>query len=433
MYELEMNVGPFREFQSVCLQQSSKCTVEGLVPNTKYLMRARVREPWGISAWSFPTAGQTLSTTPDAPSPIQVQWLNDQQVELTWKPPKNNGGALIAFQVFGARVPNVVRKYTKQAVTTYTPTEPFRAGPTDGLPNYIMSKALPVEDYPSAHHGMMLDFADEEDDDIWYDEDKDDQDWATTRTVIEPNLLSPEAVATVKSLPEPDLPGYLAEDMEARKVFVAQELADDEIGADFTEEFLTDLGNVTTLTYTWDVPVKHSPGLYVVRVRALNKYGMGKMSPIYRFYASTGSAAMPPDEPQPVELSRATETSMQITWQQPRENGAVVNQYVLRALGGKDIDPKRVELDPKLFQDIYVGSSRSHTLNRLVPGSWYYFYLFARNAVGQSPPSGIKLFRVPGNPESIGTRYNSTNVTQVIDAMKREDEGGVYDMATSRL
>lgn len=432
-YEIEMNVGPERQFETLCSQESPKCTLEGLAPATKFIMRARVVEPWGASAWSFPVAAQTLPTVPGTPSPVKVSWINQRSVKLSWTPPNPNGSPLIAFEVVGARVPRKLRKYTKTVVTTYTPPGNYRAGPTDGLPMYILSQALKEKDIPTEHDLMMAKDEDEEDDDIWFDEDKGEQDYSAAGAVqVVPNYLSWEAVATVKSLPEPDLPGYLAQDVEARKKFKAQELADDEIGSDFTESFLVSVSNTSELNVVWNLPLRPSTGMYVARVRALNKNGFGPLSPLIRFYGSSGGAAMPPDEPYAVETSRVTLATMTLTWAPPRDNGAVIYEYVLRALVGKELDPKRVELDPKLFQDIYTGPDTTHTLKNLVPGSWFYFYLIARNSVGQSPPSPLVLFRLPGEPKdapmvSFNETAHEEQMKEMLRRQRAEAEGHEED------
>lgn len=114
---------------------------------------------------------------------------------------------------------------------------------------------------------------------------------------------------------------------------------------------------------------------YIVRVQAVNAFGMSNMSEIFQF--SAGSSV--PDAMLPPVLSRhPTDKQAIISWSEPTTNGSLILGYHVLLSPGE--------------RDYMLSNVRSLTLSKLIPETEYKVVIAACNAVGEGPFSDPLVF-----------------------------------------
>eukprot|EP00299_Pterocystis_sp_00344_P011142 c5143_g2_i2.p1 GENE.c5143_g2_i2~~c5143_g2_i2.p1 ORF type:complete len:714 (-),score=184.84 c5143_g2_i2:73-2214(-) len=359
-FHVVANIADDRSFVTVCNASGSTCTIEGLRAHTSFVTKVRSIAPWGTSAWSETAPVSTSNEFPDAPAePDVIVSHQTGEVTIKWTPSENNGFPISGFQILAGAVPVELVHYSQNLVSTFLPPQKYTISPTSALQKYFAAAPVTRPTLETLKSQQVVDTS---------------QPNASEVTLI-PNMLSPEALATLKALPPP-----ATED--DRKDFV-----DDE---DFFGRLLTVVAtNVTKLSYVWK-PDSGNSSLFVVRVQAENRRGIGPPSPIVRFFTSRTTEPFPPNQPKPPTIARSRPNSLELEWDAPNGNGAVVDSYLLRMFVGELSNNST-----QSFMDVYVGSAPSRELTGLVPNQIYYFYLMAFNAVGVSPPSNLVRATTP--------------------------------------
>lgn len=129
---------------------------------------------------------------------------------------------------------------------------------------------------------------------------------------------------------------------------------------------------------------------YKVRVRALNRIGIGRWSDIL----SIQTASAPPQVPAPPLIIIKSPTHVAVSWFEPCNNGAAVSEY-------------RLEYSQTEAQDgfslVYHGSQTTSDVKNLIPATVYYFRLCAINQAGTSSYSQISRIQTPPSSPSIPT------------------------------
>jgi hypothetical protein len=371
-YHMVANIAEDRSFKTVCNVTKPGCSVDHLRAHTSFVMKVRTIAAWGASPWSDLASTQTDASYPDAPLEPEIEVNHETgRLQLSWFPPESNGFPLTGFDVLLGVVPKKYAQVLQNVVSTTLPPQRFTVPSTDNLKPYFSASKVkglrppppgaPKDETVGGDLQELL---------------------SSGRVVLAPNEMSPEALVTSLILPPP--PGFKVRDIEETENSAAADI--------FTPYLSVAASNITTLSFSSQLPApaEGDSALYVARVRARNKRGYGPPSPITRFFSSPSTDALPPNQPRPPMVARAAKSYLELEWEAPEGNGAVVSTYILRMLVGELTDETSTA-----FQDVYTGGDLSFRVDGLVPDKMYHFYLVAHNAIGVSPPSNLVRAHTP--------------------------------------
>ncbi|KAJ6241460.1 fibronectin type iii domain-containing 3ba-related [Anaeramoeba flamelloides] len=131
---------------------------------------------------------------------------------------------------------------------------------------------------------------------------------------------------------------------------------------------------------------------YLLKIRAHNSHGYGKFSEINNFKTLTDV----PDQIQNIEIISIFRESMKIKWDQPNNNGEIIDSYLIE-----------LQSNFQNMQPIHIKTKKEfHEINNLNPDTEYKIRIKANNIKGfgkysQSKIVQIKNFEVPDQIETI--------------------------------
>ncbi|XP_066978126.1 fibronectin type-III domain-containing protein 3a isoform X2 [Macrobrachium rosenbergii] len=160
---------------------------------------------------------------------------------------------------------------------------------------------------------------------------------------------------------------------------------------------------------------------YIFLVRGVNRIGPGPWSEPLEVVSGAG----PPDAPHAPHLACRSPHSVQLAWEEPINNGAGIDQYVVQVaevscLHAESSESSSTCGDPEselTFTNAYTGSATTTEVRNLAPATTYAFRVSCSNSVGTGPWSTHAMVTTPAAPPSpvayISSTAAATSVTFV--------------------
>lgn len=318
---------------------------------TSYQFRLRVENESGQSPWSPEVGFRTLSERPGRPSKPQVKGkIHANHFKAKWDPPTDRGGSEIwLYHLEISSGACWERIYT--GADTETACDRLHPGTT-----YQVKVACEGPGGASPFSELLT---------------------VTTEAVVPDAPSAPYC----KSAPGP----YAAVLQWDKPLYN---------GGALVTEFEVELANTTVsqtqsreLIYkgkeTFCVAKDLQPGEeYNAHVRSINRIGCGPWSDDLTFTA--GAAA--PFSPEQPNITVRSPTHLNVSWNEPRSNGAAISEYRLECAVNDHDD---------CYNICYQGVQTSAEVRNLNPFTTYYFKVCASNSAGTSPFSAAASLSTP--------------------------------------
>ena len=360
-------------------------TNRNLQPNTNYRYQVAAINSVGAGPWSLEAGTTTHPDVPSAPVDLRATPVGTSQINLTWNPPRNNGGApVLGYRIQassdGGRTWRIIRSNTGTLVRFY------------------------------AHRGLQPAST-----------------WQYRVQAINAAGLS-EASNVARATTEATVPGaptdLTAEADGTSRIDLAWEPPGTDGGADISGyriEVSEDGGGTwhrlvpdtrsTRTTYVHTGLAPASTRHY--RVSAINRIGTGRASGV----ASATTDATVPDPPTGLTADATSPTRIDLAWTAPAYNG------------GAEISGYRIEVSETgtgwVDLSANTGStttSFSHT--GLLPGSQRFYRVSAINRAGAGEPSGVAS-AATDDPVQRAGRLNTMVLPHVAAAMTSSTIGAI--------
>ncbi|XP_068242077.1 fibronectin type-III domain-containing protein 3A-like isoform X2 [Palaemon carinicauda] len=151
---------------------------------------------------------------------------------------------------------------------------------------------------------------------------------------------------------------------------------------------------------------------YIFLVRGVNRIGPGSWSEPLEVVSGAG----PPDAPHAPHLACRSPHSVQLAWEEPINNGAGIEQYVVQVaevscLHAESSESSSTCGDPEselTFTNAYTGSATTTEVRNLAPATTYAFRVSCNNNVGTGPWSTHATVTTPAAPPSPVAYISST-------------------------
>ena len=122
--------------------------------------------------------------------------------------------------------------------------------------------------------------------------------------------------------------------------------------------------------------------------------------------STLNEVCLPPDQPGKPEIIGMTHNSLQLKWSKPKHGSDIVQSYTISYCCSVD--------NPPYQWSRQTCSEEYAMLTKLIPGSVYWFKVFANSRASPSPASEVSEVRLPpdqpGKPVASDTTYNSVRL-----------------------
>ncbi|KAK7020755.1 Fibronectin type 3 domain [Halocaridina rubra] len=158
---------------------------------------------------------------------------------------------------------------------------------------------------------------------------------------------------------------------------------------------------------------------YIFLVRGLNRIGPGAWSEPLEAVSGAG----PPDAPHAPHLACKSPHSVHLSWEEPINNGAGIEQYIVQiaevsCLHAESSESSSTCGDPEselTFTTAYTGSASTTEVRNLAPATTYAFRVSCSNSAGGGPWSSHSTVTTPAAPPApvayISSSAAATTVT----------------------
>lgn len=140
---------------------------------------------------------------------------------------------------------------------------------------------------------------------------------------------------------------------------------------------------------------------YNAHVRSINRIGYGVWSEDFTFTAG----AAPPISPEQPNITVRSPTHLNVSWNEPRSNGAPISEYRLECAVNDHDD---------CYNICYQGVQTSAEVRNLNPFTTYYFKVCASNGTGTSPFSETASLSTPAAPPNATVIQSHEETSSVV-------------------
>ena len=360
-------------------------THRNLRPNTNYRYQVAAINSVGAGAWSLEARTSTHPDVPSAPVNLRATPIGTSQINLTWNPPRNNGGApVLGYRVEassdGGRTWRIIRSNTGSTVGFYA-----HRGLEPASTRHYRVQAVNAAGLGAASNVAR----------------------ATTEATVPgaPRDLAAEADGTSRIDLAWEPP---ATDGGASISGYRIEVSDDG-GGSWNTLVANTRSARTAYAHTGLAPA--STRHY--RVSAINRVGTGNASGV----ASATTDATVPDPPTGLTATATSPTQIDLAWTAPGyDGGAAISGYRIEVsesgTGWTDLNANTGS----------TATSFSHT--GLLPGSRRFYRVSAINRAGVGEPSGVAS-AATDDPVQRAGRLNTMVLPHVAAAMTSSTMGAI--------